>query len=655
MLMVKNSCGDIMDQIPDIHPLEQQLINVLNKGMETFLADLGGVAIIQESLPEIVHSPLLPEFIRILLKSILAAEDVESCLAIVIFSVKNISDSLVMDEIVEIVHSFRPFPSDTEHQIFLAFLVVSGDPSVAPMVRAKALDGAFRFVEDDISKRYALLAQVVGVRDDDNAEYLRHAAKIIGISYSLWRVDGLKNRLDALAHLDGSGDESAFELGMANLVEGLDATNVEEISEKFLEARQWFDVALQIRCNRPDAVLYLSALQAIDEFSREANSKDIVMLASRISENAFELFAWHNNADTPSWLGARFSEMALWYMLSLRLVNFVPKLQEPAWFNPKYIIENFLVHIVSASRSVLKRENDSGIETLLVPPIRSVLVRERGLRHIVNQWVEENTNHPASLILARLVEESKQGALITEQITESGNCCTPANIDWNARKEGFVAWILAAQYDIQPALSSPDVEPILHDCFKSLSALSQFQQTDVQHVVMIVLYQAVCFLVSRTDGSIENSKRFEYLFKKGDGSHPTENALQDDFHDFLVGNLGDGPSITCESRGIGGGRADILVSLPPYRLIIEIKRERSDASFETLIRNYQHQTVEYQNTNLRLGILMVLDLTDKIHGVAHVRDQVHPVVIRRPGESLDRGLVVVRIPGNRLSPSKLLS
>jgi hypothetical protein len=106
-----------------------------------------------------------------------------------------------------------------------------------------------------------------------------------------------------------------------------------------------------------------------------------------------------------------------------------------------------------------------------------------------------------------------------------------------------------------------------------------------------------------------------------------------------------------EVRGLAAGRADVFHDLGRVRIITEIKRESDDASFDALLENYGEQTAAYQNTNVPLGMLIALDLT-KDQSVGQHISTLHRAAV---GDFLEdgarRGVLVVKIPGNRISPA----
>jgi hypothetical protein len=105
---------------------------------------------------------------------------------------------------------------------------------------------------------------------------------------------------------------------------------------------------------------------------------------------------------------------------------------------------------------------------------------------------------------------------------------------------------------------------------------------------------------------------------------------------------------------IGGGRADVRFKHGQEQLIVEVKRESSDCSFEGLKASYSAQAAQYQNTGIRLGFLLVLDQCElRKSGTPHISTLVKAERITRKGETEPRWIVIVKVPGRRLVPSAL--
>jgi hypothetical protein len=150
------------------------------------------------------------------------------------------------------------------------------------------------------------------------------------------------------------------------------------------------------------------------------------------------------------------------------------------------------------------------------------------------------------------------------------------------------------------------------------------------------------FLKLRIDGQ---GQSYPYLKRIENDPAPPESALQDDLWVFLTGT--EYPE--AEKTDVSAGRVDIYVRQPGFRFVIEVKRLQDDWS-EAVLKPLLRQTTAYQQTDVRLGILSVLDLSDRPAGLPHMDE----CFFLRPrvGSPTDiRHAVVMRVPGNRRTPS----
>lgn len=138
---------------------------------------------------------------------------------------------------------------------------------------------------------------------------------------------------------------------------------------------------------------------------------------------------------------------------------------------------------------------------------------------------------------------------------------------------------------------------------------------------------------------------FPYLSAFKSGQEPVEKDLQDDLVSYLRSNGQADP----ERSNVSGGRADIYLPYDGFRIVIECKREFMDWCDE-VVSPYVNQTEAYQQTDVRLGVLAVLDLSARPPGVPHL-DQCF-TVRKVTNEASDiRTVVVMRVPGNRQTPN----
>ncbi|MBF0415570.1 MAG: hypothetical protein HQL79_07360 [Magnetococcales bacterium] len=620
-----------------LSPMENRLVSLLQDGREPALSDFGGLQVFQQNMVEISLSPLLPEFIRLLLVSgISVGKDRESILELSIRLLVHVTD-LGMDEVVNVILSSISLSDSWGKRFFHALLQISFEQDRDPLCRSFALDGAFRLVGEHISRRHALLAKLTEVETDDDPIFLRHVAKIIGISFTWWQSEGLTDRLQAIIEIEGADDEAIFELGMATLLEGLEATGVETVTAKLKEAQQWFKLAQEKRAHRPDAVLYIMAIQSWLDFSQGSTPENPSAFVIEINQEIFALQAWHHSQDAPIWLGARFAEYASWHLFGERLVNLAKRLRKPSWLDARLVIEHELIGIIISCRAIRKTTQDGGLELLALPRIVSGLNGNPGLIQHLQEWLQVTPEHPQANVVKALLADV-DGAQPSNDEAESGIV-----------RE---TWIKLVETLAGPSLTHSECQ-ILECCVKILNAVEDYSNQDAKSAFNTILLLTFRYLISRMDLSIKNAPRLTFLQKSVRKSAlPTEDKLQQDYYNYLIGFYPSG-SIQIEQTDISSGRADLTVNSLGYRIVIEVKRELSDASFEHLKKAYISQTTEYQNTGIRLGILLVLDLTDKPNGVAHVTEQVKAVVIQRENEQSKRGVVIVRVPGNKHYPSAL--
>lgn len=163
-------------------------------------------------------------------------------------------------------------------------------------------------------------------------------------------------------------------------------------------------------------------------------------------------------------------------------------------------------------------------------------------------------------------------------------------------------------------------------------------------IVSVIRFLAVC-LDAQAGAEYSHTR---YLFKP--------DALEGELQQHLIGwfRAYGFADLAVEAQQIGAGRIDLMLTFEGFRFVIELKREQGNATREGLSL-YLRQAAAYQVTNIAIGMLIVLDLTgDPLPD--HMRD--HSWVDVVPASQVggtDRYIVVVRIPGNRVAPSRLSS
>ncbi|WP_140418659.1 hypothetical protein [Pedobacter sp. AJM] len=129
-----------------------------------------------------------------------------------------------------------------------------------------------------------------------------------------------------------------------------------------------------------------------------------------------------------------------------------------------------------------------------------------------------------------------------------------------------------------------------------------------------------------------------------------ESQLQHDYYSFMSTQQGIG-DVKIEISDIASVRVDLLFNFISYHICTEVKRELQDCSFEHLDNEYLGQSMEYGNTSAKLGILLVLDLTEKPNGMGSFESRVKLEIASTSAVQDRRGIVIITVPGNRVTPS----
>ncbi|WP_395458752.1 hypothetical protein ACHMW5_34335 [Azospirillum melinis] len=385
--------------------IERALADALARGEEPSLADLGGAAALAGNEAVLASCPLMPELLRIALEALQRSGSQQEVIErFVVACPASTTDPFSMQEAVGLIAG-STMTETVREACFAGFLDRVSDTAIAPGVRWWALDGALRLALEKSKRKHKLLVVLLDVSPDDDPEFLRHAAKILGIAHSLWREEELVTVLRPLADLQASRDEAAFELGMVSLADALDARHRAEAARHFEDARDWFRASQAAREDRQDAAVYAVALDTLLSFEGNETPERLLPLVVELARAAAMHQAWNQDQDEASWLGARWTEMAHWHSLAAQLVPLANHLAEPSWLDAAAVLEGTLFSTYVASRTVLQRRADGGIETMVRPRIEAAFLRERGLLHVLDRWLaQEEADSDWGPVAAELLE-----------------------------------------------------------------------------------------------------------------------------------------------------------------------------------------------------------------------------------------------------------
>lgn len=655
----------VAESRPLLLPLEIKLQSLLAGGKAPHVDDLGGVKAIVGAAPLLASSPLAGEILLAVLRDVgdVALKDLRPWKELIGILVYGATSDIVLIEIVDALDACLQLPDAIASDAFTAFLEKAGNSSgeLTSYARAVALEGAFRLAASNRRMQLRLLDALLGVDVSDEPQFLRYAAKIIGVAHSLWREAELVTALQALFDCDEAAYEASFELGMASLASALDEPHREAANLFFRDSLQWFRRAESMREATPEATLYGECLMLLTDFEAHKTESELRQRSAVIQKSAFELLAWHVDASSPAWLGARHVQAACWNDLAGTLASLADSLQEISWWEPRVVIERRLLAAYSAGRAILKRGHDGYLETLIRPRIEASVAQREGQAYLLKCWLQQNRNHElvgeADAILSGIDRLMSAGAEVPRNPTEAAAIWAPvAAILSQARcseeTKRRIGELVANAFAFSlENLSGAEID-IFDHCRSSVENHPDHRNNARGAKLFdTVLLWTVRFLKNRLEMTKKDDPSVTYLFETADGSLVPESALQDDYFRWLCTQSASGEM---EPTNLGGGRADVALKNTGERIVIEVKRELQDASFDALAKDYAGQTTDYQNVSIRLGFLLVLDLTGTNNeGTPHVRSLIQCRAIHRMGESEPRYVVIVKVPGRRCVPSAI--
>jgi hypothetical protein len=160
-----------------------------------------------------------------------------------------------------------------------------------------------------------------------------------------------------------------------------------------------------------------------------------------------------------------------------------------------------------------------------------------------------------------------------------------------------------------------------------------------------VLVHVLDFIADRFNVTRGTRPHLQYL------ANPTalEQALADDLVAHLRYWLGD--RVRTEITDVGGGRVDVIVDLGDDRVVIECKRDTDPWAPGTL-DGWAMQADAYLATGARIGLLVLLDLSDKSHGRStDLAGSVRAITLSR--NPVDHLVICAVVPGNQSTPSSI--
>lgn len=111
--------------------------------------------------------------------------------------------------------------------------------------------------------------------------------------------------------------------------------------------------------------------------------------------------------------------------------------------------------------------------------------------------------------------------------------------------------------------------------------------------------------------------------------------------------------IRSEARAIGHGRADVAFDMGLVTIVAELKKVDRHRTLEELLFEHGMQATAYQRSNVRLGLLLVLDLVDRGGTGEHFSASSKLLEKTPPETTMSYSVAVIRIQGRKSTPSSI--
>jgi tetratricopeptide (TPR) repeat protein len=633
-----------------LHPIELNVIAALESNSKISLEDLGGIEAVSNDWDTLSNSRLLDEILSIITSSLPETKysDIKLC-DLYIRGISANTEPIAVRETIKLLckHSARLADS------FKSLLNLAGDHGRPAILRRYYLLGAFEIALGNPAKKHSIIAFLLDIEESESPVFLSHAIKILGVSYTLFSNEDLFDKLELLQ--DKCPEESYYEMGMSWLHKALNSEVRLEVRESFSKAKTYFEEAID--WGRDDAKVFVVILHVINQLET-SNGRQA------ISDLLPELYLWiaaNNVWEKPdfeiSWNQLRMTEGFYWLKLYEKLTHLLKELETPAWYSPAVIIEDYLLQVYASNRTIFRQTDGKGLDLVLRPMVRESLTEKSAEKvFLLDQWLKQRPDHIHWDIATKLkaeIEQYRSGRSSGNElgtVADDISTTVPSFAELPSDKQEDFALFLI-RYKTSLITGTPfSVEKVFNDVCQELKEVEDFKHTGIQYDFQTILHSTFLFLYNRMNATKANNPEASYLFSTH--PNPLEADLQMDYYRYIVSMPREG-TVSVEISEVASGRADVHFQFTNYFFVTEVKREGRDCSFESLAKKFLGQTMEYSNTSAKLGILLVLDLTSKHTGMSSFENNIKVELRRKPDDNAVRGIVTVRVPGNRVVPSEV--
>lgn len=517
---------------------------------------------------------------------------------------------------------------------------------------SECLAAAFLLVSEANAPQSALVAALDRVESGDNFLLVRRVALLAGLAWHWDHSRELEAILERLAGDKEAGEQAAFELGMIYIDRALSSQDKESLFARLKEAAKWFEAAEDVDPEMPEARAFRGTVRALMLFCEEAPAEMVEQHVAQACEAASERLHYLDALSLRKWLRPRMDAQTSWYELTCVLQGLSKHMSERSWLRALPVLQQ----IANLRSTLVSLATDSGdsLRVAVTNRLATGFAAQEGLRAHLQDWADDalideaHRKHAVALLAAvdnLRAAPGKAGPLASDGCLASGS--EPSNLVAES-----ISTMLGAMLPVP-------FNRMQEECYRKLTSPLQSHvdyHGNVANDVNAVVAFLIKFLAFCLNVSFEMAKpSFLFLFQP-DGNLPLEKELQISM--FQSMHLGmtrfSSHQIHRELHDVSRGRADLSITCADWSLIIELKRESSDAS-RVGITQYLGQAATYLLTGPRIGFLVVLDLCSQKQWPLTLADNCWVESVKGQGDSEPRMILVCRIPGMRPVPSDIVT
>jgi len=632
-----------------MNKIEEILINNLEKDIPISLSTIGGLDGLQESRKEILTSKFLDIVLNIIVDEVELTDREKISFITDFFSdglKSNLDEITVREAVVTLCNNPEKLSG-----CFNTLLDLLKDRGRNSFLKSQYLLAAFQIATYNKAKKHYLIGYLLEEDELDDQNYFSHYVKILGLSYSFFQDESIFERLTDVMNTSVD-DDGLYEVGMGYLGKGISAISHEDAYYSFNKAQSYFKKVDS--STNTDAYCIDLILEILLSYANKSVKAEQIHDSLNKIENTIRLSSgWHRVDSSLPWASARNVEIINWYQLVSVLKISIAALEEISWFDPKIVIENYLLQIYNCNRTLLKKEAGEGVDHLIQPLIQMKFNQQETYVYLLDKWISSQPQHELWSDARKLrqdIADYKRSPYVGKDVgTAEIATSTVPFIERvpNERRSHFIDF--AREYMSSDFNNtSYNLKKIFEKIIAELEIIDSFRDQAIGLNFKMHVYNTLKFLESRMDATKGNISAVAYLFEKDQ----KENALQNDYYQYMGAAPSNG-NIKIEVNNIGGGRADVVFNHIDHQFVFEVKRELSNSSFKNIRKQYLGQASEYQNTGPKLGGLLVLDLTNNKGGIGAIEDNVKLEFINDKAGKPIRAVLVIKVVGNRTTPSHI--